>query len=177
MHCGQASETMSARLDGRLDGTEAAALEKHLASCNACQTEWARMQAVHQLLVAAPMAQAPVRVRVYVMTRLSRRDRARRAIIGGTALSLGSIAVGAIILAPLMLGVLRVTGVAPALAAGGPTTLSHILGAWETMGRTLGLLARQFAVPLISLSLCMLAGALMVNCLWIGAVRQLRASR
>jgi predicted anti-sigma-YlaC factor YlaD len=176
MRCEQAGEMMSARLDGRLDGTEVALLENHLAQCGVCQAEWRRLQALDSLLASAPMTCAPVRLRVQVMARLNRREQARRAVIGGTALTLGTVALALLALAPVLLGLLSATGIAPALVSGGPETIAQLLALLETMGRTLWVLAEKFVVPLAFLGLCSLTMALALNRLWIGAVRRLRAT-
>jgi anti-sigma factor RsiW len=176
MHCDQAGEMMSARLDGRLDSTEVTLLEDHLARCGACQAEWYRLQALDSLLASAPMLHAPIRLRVQVMARLSRRERARRAIIGGTALALGTVALALLALAPVLFGLLDATGITPALISGGPKTVVQLLASLGVAGRALLVLADSFAAPLALLSLCSLAVALALNCLWIGAVRRLRAA-
>jgi anti-sigma factor RsiW len=177
MQCRQASEMMSARLDGRLESAEVELLESHLAGCSACQAAWQKLQALDRLLASASTMQAPVRVRVQVMTRLSRRDQARRAIVGGTALTLGTVAVALVILAPVLLGLLDRIGIAPALVSGGPTTIAGLLASWGAMGRTLMVIVEKLALPLVFVSLCGLAMVLTLNGLWIGAVRCLRASR
>jgi predicted anti-sigma-YlaC factor YlaD len=175
MRCKQACEMMSLRLDGRLDSVESTLLDEHLAECNACQTEWQRLQALHCMLAAAPVVPAPVRVRVNVMVRLSRRDQARRAIVGGTALALGTVTLALIMLAPAILGVLSTTGIGPALFNGGPETAVHVLGAWETLGRTMMVLCKNAIVPLAFVGLCGLATVLALSGLWIGLVRRMRA--
>lgn len=175
MHCTQASEMMSLRLDRRLSSAEMAQLDEHLSGCAACQTEWDRLYRLHCTLDSAPMIQAPVRIRVNVMARLSRRDQARRAIIGGTALVLGTAALVLIVAVPAILGLLSATGIVPALASGGPTTCAQVLSAWGTLGRTLLVLGKNALAPLAILGLCGLAIALVLNGLWIGTVRRLRA--
>lgn len=177
MRCEQASEMMSARLDERLDSAESALLETHLAECSACQAEWQRMQILDQLLSSAPMIPAPVRVRVQVMTRLERRDQARRVFIGGTTLTLGTVALALLMVAPALLGLLDASGITPALLYGGPKTFSHLLGVGETMGQMYITLAATLLVPLAVLGLCGLVIALTLNGLWIGAMRRLRTSR
>ena len=177
MQCKQASEMMSMRLDGCIDEKDSALLDEHLAQCQACQTEWQKLQALDRLLSAAPMVQAPVRVRVQVMTRLERRDQARRAIIGGTMLALGTVALSLLLIAPVLFGLLNATGIAPVLIYGGPQALSHLLAIGETLGGTFIGLIGQLAVPLIILALCGLVSTLVLNGLWIGAMRRLRASR
>jgi predicted anti-sigma-YlaC factor YlaD len=177
MQCKQASEMMSLQLDGRLGDTEVPLLDAHLAECEACRAEWQSLQALDSLLASAVTMEAPVRVRVQVMTRLERRDKARRAIIGGTALTLGTVALALLLMAPVLLGLLDAVGIAPALIRGGPTTLLHLLGAGETLGRTYIGLIGSLIIPLVILGLCGMTSALALNGLWIGAMRRLRASR
>ena len=177
MQCRRASKLMSARLDGEVDATEMSLLEEHLASCPACQVKWERLQALDHLLASAPLIDAPVRVRVHVMTQLERRDRARRAIIGGTTLSLGTVALALLVLAPSLLGLLRAVNIAPALLRGGPVTLTQAVSAWTVVGRAFIGLFDRFAIPLAAVGLCGLTTAFLLNGLWIGAMRRLRASQ
>jgi predicted anti-sigma-YlaC factor YlaD len=176
MRCEQAGEMMSARLDGRLDDVDATLLAEHVAECPACQAEWRRLQALDHLLASAPMVPAPVSLRVLVSARLSRREQARRAIIGGTALALGTVALALLALAPILLGLLEATGIAPALVSGGPQTVAQLRALLGTAGRTLLVVAEKFAIPLALLSLFSLAIALALNRLWMGAVRRLRTT-
>ena len=177
MHCKQASEMMSMRLDGRIDTTEGNLLDEHLAGCETCRVEWRKLQAIDRLLSTAPMVQAPVRVRVQVMTRLERRDKARRVLVGGTALTLGTVALAVLALTPLLLGLLNVTGIAPALIHGGPRTVSQLVGYGGTMGRTYLGVAENLIIPLAVAGLCGLVSALVLNGIWIGAMRRLRVPR
>lgn len=177
MHCKQASEMMSVRLDGRINDAESALLDEHLATCETCQVEWQRLQAVDRLLSTAPMVPAPVRVRVQVMARLERRDKARRALVGGTALTLGTVALAVLAVTPLLLGLFNASGIAPALIHGGPKTVSQLAGYGETMGRTYLETAASLIIPLVVLGLCGLVSALVLNGIWIGAMRRLRVSR
>ncbi len=174
MNCKQASKMMSMRLDDRLDSTEIALLEEHLTGCSACQTEWHSLQALDSLLFSAPMVQPSVRMRVQVMTRLNRREQARRAIIGGTTLTLGTVALALLALAPAILGLLNATGIAPALIAGGPETFVQLMTFISTIGRALLVLIEKFALPLTSIGMCSLVTALALNSLWVGTMRRLR---
>jgi predicted anti-sigma-YlaC factor YlaD len=176
MRCEQVGEMMSARLDGRLDDGDAALLAVHVAECPACRAEWRRLQTLDHLLASAPMVPAPVSLRVLVSARLSRREQARRAIIGGTALALGTVALALLALAPILLGLLEATGIAPALVSGGPQTVAQLRALLGTAGRTLLVVAEKFAIPLALLSLFSLAIALALNRLWIGAVRRLHTT-
>ncbi len=175
MHCEQANEMMSLRLDGRLDETKAAVLDEHLSRCTMCQVQWQRLQRLHRGLASAPMLKAPVRLRVNVMTHLSRQDRTRRAVAGGLVLALGTVALALIAIVPAILGLLNTTGIAPALLSGGPVTVAHVLDAWEAVSRTLVLVCKNAAVPLVFLGLCGLLTVLALNGLWIGMLRRLRA--
>jgi anti-sigma factor RsiW len=165
---------MSGRLDDRLESAEVALLEDHLAVCSACQAEWQSFQALDHLFASAPMVQAPVRMRVQVMARLERGAQARRAILGGTALTLGTVALALLALAPVLLGLLDATGILPALVSGGPETVARLLAFLGTIGRASLVLLDTAAIPLAFLGLCGLAMVLALNSLWIGAVRRLR---
>ncbi len=176
MFCEQAGEMMSARLDGRMDSAEIALLEDHLVACSACQTEWHSLQALDRVLASAPTVRAPARLHVQVMARLSRREQARRAIIGGTALALGTVALALLALAPVLLGLFDATGIAPALVSGGPETIVQLLALLGAASRTLLVLADKFAVPFAFLGLFSLVTALALNGLWVGTVRRLHAA-
>lgn len=173
MHCTRASEMMSLRLDGRLSSVEMALLDEHLAGCTACQTEWEGLYRLHCMLDSAPMIQAPVHLRVNVLSRLEQRDRARRVIIGGTALALGTATLALLMLAPALLGLLNTTSIAPAMLSGGPETAAHVLSACETLGRTLIVLCRNAVIPLALLGLCGLTMVLILNGLWIALVHRM----
>jgi hypothetical protein len=79
-------------------------------------------------------------------------------------------------LAPVLLGLLDTTGIAPALVSGGPATVAQLLAMLRTMGRVSLVLAEKLAAPLAFLSLCGLVIALALNSLWMGAVRRVRAA-
>ncbi len=177
MRCKQAGQMMSERLDGRLDSAERALLDEHLAACDSCRGEWQSLQALDVLFASAPMVQSPLRVRVQVMTRLARRDQARRAVVGGTALTLGTVSLALLALAPILLGLVSATGILPVLLSGGPATAVQLLAFLGSVGRALLVLVETIAVPLAFLSLCGLAMVLTLNGLWIGAVRRVRAVR
>jgi hypothetical protein len=115
-------------------------------------------------------------MRVQVMTRLNRREQARRAIIGGTTLTLGTVALALLAIAPAILGLLNATGIAPALIAGGPETFAQLMTFMSTIGRALLLLMKRFALPLTSVGMCSLVSALVLNSVWVGAVRRLRVT-
>jgi len=177
MHCKHANQMMSERLDGRLDGAASAALDAHLGICDACRAEWRHMQALDRLLGAAPMVEPPVRMRVRVMTRLSRRDQARRALVGGTTLTLGTITLALLVAAPLLISLAGTTGIAPAVLSGGPATLAQVLTTVRAAGRALLVVLGQFAVPLAALVAGSIVAAVALNGAWIRALRHLRNTR
>ncbi len=174
IRCEQTGEMMSARLDGRLDSTEIALLEEHLAACSVCRAEWRGLQALDRVLASAQTVRAPVRLRVQIMARLSRREQARCAIIGGMALALGTVALALLVLSPIFVGLLDVMGIAPVLISGGLETVTHLLALLGALGRALLVMVETFAVPLACLGLFGLMITLALNGLWIGTVRHLR---
>jgi len=177
MRCEQAGKLMSQRLDDQLSAQGGGRLEDHLATCSACQAEWRRMQALDRLFRSAPMVQAPPHLSAQVVARISRRKQAQRAIIGGAALTLGTIAVALLVLVPAFLGLLDGLGVAPALISGGPETLVQIFALLSALVRVLLVLLEHFGRPLAILGLGSLMVALALNGLWIGALRRLRVAR
>lgn len=176
-HHRQISLSMSARLDNGLDKDEEALLEAHVAECELCQAEWAILQQLDSLLSSAPMLPAPIRLRVQVMSRLGRRDEARRGVIGGLTLALGTVALVLLLIAPAVSGLLTAAGVAPALVIGGPETVGSMLPLLGAVARTVLVLARMLAIPLAVVSLCGVTLALAANGIWIGLVRHVAKPR
>ena len=177
MRCEQARRMMSARLDGSLDPTEMSRLRDHMASCAACQVEWEKMEALDQLFKSAPMRDAPPYLRIRVTSRIERRDRARRAIVGGMALALGTATLTVLVLAPFALGLLDNLGFGPALVVGGMETVTQLLVLLNALSRALIVLLDQFARPLAILGIGSLLMALVLNGLWIVTIRRLRVVR
>lgn len=174
MRCEQASKLMAQRLDDQLNDQKSTRLEDHIAACGACQAEWRRVQSLDRLFRAAPMVPAPPRLSKRVAVRIERREQARRAIIGGTALTLGTVALVLLVLAPAFLGLLDNLGIAPALISGGPETLVQVFALLGTLVRVSLVLLEQFGLPLAILGLGSLMVALALNGLWIGALRRSR---
>jgi len=173
MRCEQIGEMMSARLDGCLDPAGIARLEDHLATCSACGVEWHRLQALDRLFTSVPMHQAPIGLRTQVMVRIDRREQARRVVIGGLALLLGTATVALLLLTPFALGLLNNLDVVPALIVGGTETAAQLLLLVDAVGRMLFVLLDRFAQPLTVLSLGSLLVALALNGLLIRTVRRL----
>ena len=176
-HHRQRSLAMSGRLDSRLDEEEDAALEAHLAECGPCQTEWARLQQLDRLLSSAQMMPAPPNLRVQVLSRLTRRDDARRGVIGGLTLALGTVALVLLLAGPAVSSLLTALGVAPALVIGGPETISSVFPLLGVMLRTAVVLAKTFSIPLAVLGLCGVTMTFAMNGIWIGMLRRGANSR
>ena len=177
MRCEQASRMISARLDGHLDHREAAQLEAHLVMCKHCRARWQKMEALDQLFRSTSLMPAPAHLQARVMRRITRREQARRAIVGGLTLTVGAATLAFIVLIPFVWGLVGNLGVASTLLAGGVKTLTQLLGFFDTLSRALLVLLKQFAVPLSILGLGIILVTLVVNGLWLAAVRGLRASR
>jgi len=176
MRCRRARDLMPARLDGELSREELVEVEEHLAWCSTCRAEWQKIRAVDQLFKSAPARSAPTHLRTQIMTRIDRREQARRAIAGGLALALGATAVALLTAIPIALGLLENLGIAPALLIGGVGTATQLLTLLDALSRTMLVLLDQFAVPLVVSSLSSLVVALALNGLWIAMIRRLRVA-
>jgi anti-sigma factor RsiW len=89
MHCQQATEWMSLKLDNLLDGEEQSALEAHLAACSDCQQNWAAMQRVSAMLTNAPQVLPAPDFTARVMGKIAERRSRQQLIAGYTVLTLG----------------------------------------------------------------------------------------
>jgi predicted anti-sigma-YlaC factor YlaD len=168
---------MSARLDGHLDRADMSRLRDHVTSCDACRVEWQKMKALDQLFRSAPMWDAPPYLHIRVTSRIERRERARRAIVGGVALAIGAATLALLVLVPFALGLLDNLGIGPALVMGGLETITQLLVLFDALSRTLVILLDQFAVPLAVLGAGSCLMALLLNGLWIVTIRKLRIVR
>lgn len=177
MRCERARRMMSARLDGHLDRTEITRLRDHLASCGVCRAEWQKMEALDQLFRSAPIRDAPPNLHVRVTSRIERRDQLQRAIVGGVALTTGAATLALLALVPFALNLLGNLGIGPALLMGGLETVTQVLAFFDALSRMLLTLLDQFALPLAILGVGGLLLALVLNGLWIVAMRRLHVQR
>jgi len=76
-------------------------------------------------------------------------------------------------LIPLAFGLLSNMGAVPALLVGGIETVVQLVTTLDAVARVLFVLADQIAVPLAVVSLASLFVALVLNGLWIAAMRRL----
>ncbi|HDQ71206.1 MAG TPA: zf-HC2 domain-containing protein [Chloroflexi bacterium] len=177
IQCKQAYEMMCERQDDVLDEAMAPLLDQHLRVCENCRAEWHRLQVLDQLFKAAPMLEPPVRIRVQVMARLERQQKVRQTVIGFTTLSLGTVTLALLIVAPLLLGLLNVTGIVPLVVQAGPAIVSQMLSFTATMARAFLVILESLAIPLAVAMVLGLAIAVTLNGLWIGTLRRLQVTR
>lgn len=177
MRCKQAGRMMSARLDGHIDQKEASRLRDHMASCGPCQIKWQKMEALDRLLRSAPIWDAPPHLHIRVTSRIERRERARRTVVGGTALVVGVTTLALLVFVPFALGLLDNLGIGPALVTGGLETITQLLVLFHALSRTLAILLDQFTVPLAILGAGSLLMALTLSGLWVVTIRKLRVVR
>jgi len=92
MHCSKASELMSLRLDGLLEGAAETDLDAHLASCARCKEEWEALCEVSRIFRSTPLiAPRPgfaKRVSRRLAQRMARRKRRRQVLLLSVGLSL-----------------------------------------------------------------------------------------
>lgn len=178
MRCEQTQRMMSARLDGCLDRAAISSLRDHVASCSPCRAERQRMQVLDQLFRSAPMRAAPPHLHARVAARIERQEQARRAVIGSLALTLGATTVVVMAAMPLTLGLVDNLGAVPAVLTGGLQTITQLLALFDALSRIAPIVSDRFAVTLAIISTGSLMIALVLNGLWIAAMRKLhRVSR
>ena len=177
MRCEHVGEMMSARLDGRLASAAGDALEDHLAACSSCRGERDALWSVDQFLAAAPMVAAPADLRIRVLARVERRQRARQALVGGVTLAMGTAALALLTLAPVLLGLMNASSILPMWEGGGREAVGLVISLLGTAARTGAVLLRAFALPVTGVAFCVLVLTVMLNGLWLGALYRLRVAR
>lgn len=73
---------ISLALDGMLEASEQARLDRHLEQCSRCRVQWLLWQVIDQKLRAAPAPAPPPDFSHQVMERLSRQERLRNMQVG-----------------------------------------------------------------------------------------------
>jgi predicted anti-sigma-YlaC factor YlaD len=177
MRCEQIGEMMSARLDERLTTIEDQALGGHLVLCSSCRGEWEALSAVDRFLSAAPVVAAPMDLHVRVLARLERRKRVRQALIGGSALSLGTLLLALLTFSPVVGWLVGAGSLLPMWRAGGPQAIGQVVSWLATAARTGAVLLRAFALPIVGVAACIVVLAGILNGLWIGALYRLQPTR
>jgi anti-sigma factor RsiW len=164
-------------VDSQIDPEADRALERHLESCDACRLEWQKMRALDNLFRSATVRPAPPHVRARVVHRIERRGQARRAVVGGITLALGTSALAVLMIIPIVWSLFGSLGAAPALLAGAGETVAQLLILFTGVTRVLVALLDRFALPFAALALGSLFAALVLNGLWIATLRRLRVAR
>lgn len=162
---------MMAALDEELDAAEQAELEAHLQVCFVCRAEWQTLQAVHTLLLQAPMLSPALDFAQRTIARLP----SRRMRVWTTTAIYGLLLLGGIL--PIILAVWLAAALSPVISE--PTILSSIgqsIGhAVQVMGTVLaallaGLGELVLQQPAIVGWLLVLLG---ITSIWGGVSRQL----
>ena len=174
MCCERMSEWMMLALDGELGPTERVALEDHLARCPTCWLEWQRLQALEQVLRAAPLVPAPLGFTGRTLARLDRRRRVGRLALGGLALTAGMTAVVAMSVAPTLRDLPVMAGSLLTLSRAGAVLAVSLLDVARSVLDSLWLSLGALVLPTASLALCGLCMAMLAGLLWLTLVRRLR---
>lgn len=173
MECERVWGWMMDALDGALSPDEEEALQDHLARCAGCRVEWGRLQAVEQLLREAPMVRPPIGFTGRVLSRLDRRQRIRRGVLGGIALAMGTVCLLLLAAAPL-LGTLSAPSETLALVRTQGLLVLRLADVGSLLLRSLRLTAGALLPALLSLGLCALVTTLTACLAWFGLLRSLR---
>jgi len=103
-HGEEMTALMSLALDHLLEEAERQALDRHLAACAFCRSEWVAMQQVSVVLEASPLVGPPLGFAVRVERRLEEQAKKQRQVFGGLALFTSSLSLaGMTVAAALML--------------------------------------------------------------------------
>ena len=103
-HGEEMTALMSLALDHLLEEAERQALDRHLATCAFCRSEWVAMQQVSAVLEASPLVGPPLGFAVRVERRLEEQAKKQRQVFGGLALFTSSLSLaGMTVAAALML--------------------------------------------------------------------------
>jgi len=89
----ECEELLTEHLDGRLDETRQAKLDAHLVGCKQCRLELRELQALHALLHAQPLAEAPRSFALPYAPRQAEPTRERFSFLRGMQVATASAAV------------------------------------------------------------------------------------
>ena len=107
------------------------------------------------------------------MVRLNGKTGVCWAIGGGLALALAAAALGLLFLAPLLANCFGAQHLWPVLSRGGLQTARQILALILALGRTMAVVLRNLAVPLVLLTTYGVVAAVLLNALWLRILRRL----
>lgn len=156
-HGEQMTALMSLMLDGLLEDPDRHRLDKHLASCAACRSEWEAMQQVSALFEHSAMVGPPLGFAIRVERKLEAQAKKRRQLFGGLALvtsSLSLAGVTAVVVLALVLGIMAWNRFdsSPAVQQG-THTVSQVASGMGLVGKGaslfLGDLLLRYGAPLV----------------------------
>jgi predicted anti-sigma-YlaC factor YlaD len=165
----QMSELMSMALDGLLDAADQGWLQRHVATCSVCRSEWEAMQQVSALFEGSPMIGPPLGFAIRVERRLEQKTVKRRRTFGGVALLTSSLSLAGMTVATVALIVVGLVawnwlGKLPAVQQG-TSAVSQVASGMGLVGKGaslfLGDLLLRFGpalIILIGIGLVVLAG-------------------
>jgi hypothetical protein len=171
-HGEQMTLLMSLALDGLLYADGQHRLQRHLATCLFCRSEWEAMQQASAVLEQAPMVGPPLGFAVRLERRLESRVTKQRRLFGGMAvltssLSLAGITVAAVVLLVLGLVAWNWLGAAPDVQQGA-TAVSQVAESMGLVGKGaslfLGDLLLRYGLPLV---LVLAVGLALLSGMWV----------
>lgn len=155
-HSEKMTMLMSLALDGLLDVDDDQILQRHLATCSACQAEWDGMKLVSVLFEQEPMTGPPLGFAIRVDRKLEEKARQRRRVFGGVAVLTSSLSLAAVTVGTLVVVFLawQWFGSLPSFAQG-TGILSQAVSGIGLMGKGVSLFLRDYLVrygpPIVSL--------------------------
>lgn len=171
-HSDRISELMSMALDKQLLAEDRRRLDRHLASCPACQAEWQAMKQVSSLFEQAPMIGPPLGFAVRVERRLSEDVKKRRRAFGGFAVLTSSVSLAGMTIAAIALLIVGVLGwryIAglPGMAQS-TNAVSKVASGMGLMGKGASLflmdLLARYGPPVV---LIITIGLVLLACIWV----------
>ena len=174
MGCEHELELMMLALDGELHPSGQAALDEHLACCADCRAEWDRLQALERLLQKATTVRPPAGFAGRLLSRLDKRRRASRLLLGGLALTAGLAVAAALTLLPSLWVLPGLGGSQVALSHAGILLVVRLADTVDAMLKALWLTGQALALPAAPLTLCGLLMTLVTGLLWVVLVRRLQ---
>jgi hypothetical protein len=171
-HSEQMTLLMSLALDGLLNADGQHRLQRHLAACPSCLSEWEAMQQVSAVFEQAPLVGPPLGFAVRVERRLKSEVTKQHRLFGGMAvltssLSLAGITVAAVVLLVLGLVAWNWLGSVPDVQQGA-TAVSQVAAGMGLVGKGaslfLGDLLLRYGLPLV---LLLAVGLAVLSGMWV----------
>jgi predicted anti-sigma-YlaC factor YlaD len=170
-HSEQMTALMSLRLDGLLEDPDRHRLDRHLASCTACRSEWEGMQRISALFERSDMIGPPLGFAVRVERQLEAQTKKRRQLFGGLALVTSSLSLAGVTVAVVLMLVLGIIAwnrfdSSPAMEQG-THTVSQVASGMGLVGKGASLflsdLLLRYGAPLV---LLLVIGLMVLIAVW-----------